>query len=70
MAKPTLRELFGKRVRELRKAAGFSQEGFALAVSIDRSHYGLLERGRVNATLDTIERIAKALKVPVRDLFE
>lgn len=59
----------GKRIRELRKAKGFSQEGFALAVGIDRTYMGGIERGERNIATINIIRIAKTLKVEVGELF-
>jgi transcriptional regulator with XRE-family HTH domain len=51
----------GKAVRDGRKAAGLSQEAFADAAGIDRSHIGRIERGERNVTLLNVIRIAKAL---------
>ncbi|WP_254778461.1 helix-turn-helix domain-containing protein [Aliiroseovarius crassostreae] len=62
-------EDFGKRLRELRKAQGYSQEGFALTVELDRTYIGGIERGERNPGLKTILRIAEALNVPPSDLF-
>ncbi|WP_217697060.1 helix-turn-helix domain-containing protein [Paenibacillus amylolyticus] len=36
---------------------------------IDRSYLGKIERGEVNVSLDTIERIAVSLKVDAFELF-
>lgn len=59
----------GKKIRELRKAKGFSQEGFAYEVGLDRTYMGSVERGERNiATLNLI-RIAKTLKIEVGELF-
>lgn len=60
---------FGKRLRELRKAQGYSQEGFALTVELDRTYIGGIERGERNPGLKTILRIADALGVPAAELF-
>ncbi|MCL7466237.1 helix-turn-helix transcriptional regulator [Phaeovulum sp. NW3] len=62
-------EDFGKRLRELRKAQGYSQEGFALTVELDRTYIGGIERGERNPGLKTILRIAEALGVPAAELF-
>lgn len=62
-------EDFGKRLRELRKAQGYSQEGFALTVELDRTYIGGIERGERNPGLKTILRIAEALEVPAAELF-
>ncbi|SDO07647.1 DNA-binding transcriptional regulator, XRE-family HTH domain [Lutimaribacter pacificus] len=63
-------EDFGKRLRELRKAQGYSQEGFALTVELDRTYIGGIERGERNPGLKTILRIAEALGVPAAELFK
>ena len=59
----------GKRIRELRKAKGFSQEKFAFEVGLDRTYMGGIERGERNIAALNIVRIAKALKVEVGELF-
>jgi transcriptional regulator with XRE-family HTH domain len=59
----------GKKIRELRKMKGFSQESFADEVNLDRTYVGGIERGERNiATLNLI-RIAIALDVEVGQLF-
>ncbi|KGM89671.1 putative transcriptional regulator [Roseovarius mucosus DSM 17069] len=62
-------EDFGKRLRELRKSQGYSQEGFALTVELDRTYIGGIERGERNPGLKTILRIAEALGIPVAEMF-
>jgi transcriptional regulator with XRE-family HTH domain len=63
------RASFGRRVRELRKAQGYSQERFAILSGLDRSYFGAVERGERNVSLDNIAAIARALNVPVKELF-
>ena len=58
---PALKRRFGKAVRRLRTAAGFSQEGFAAKAKVNRGYYGSIERGKINVSLDTIDKIAAAL---------
>lgn len=60
---------FGKKIRELRLAKGFSQESFADEVGLDRTYMGGIERGERNIAALNIIRIAKALKVEVGELF-
>lgn len=64
-----LRKLFGARVREQRKAQGFSQEGFAYHCGLDRSYMGGVERGERNVALLNIAKIAQALKISVSELM-
>jgi transcriptional regulator with XRE-family HTH domain len=59
----------GIRVRELRQAKGMSQEAFADACGLHRTHMSLLERGRINVTISTLCQIADTLKMPVYKLF-
>jgi transcriptional regulator with XRE-family HTH domain len=61
---------FGRRVAELRKKAGFSQESFAFQCNIDRTYIGTIERGEKSPTLNTIHKIAQALNMPLHQLFE
>jgi transcriptional regulator with XRE-family HTH domain len=63
-------ERFGKRVRKLRSEAGYSQEGFAAHVGLDRTYHGGVERGQRNIALRNVEKIAKGLKISVAELFE
>jgi XRE family transcriptional regulator, regulator of sulfur utilization len=59
----------GKRVAELRKSKGFSQEGFAHECGFHRSYMGALERGEKNITLSMVNKVAKALKISLSELF-
>ena len=60
---------FGKRVRELRTARGFSQEALALVCDLDRTYIGGIERGERNVSLVNIEKISVALGISIRELF-
>jgi len=60
---------FGKAVRRLRGERNFSQEGFAAAAGINRAYMGKIERGEVNISLESIEKIAAALALPVGKLM-
>ena len=59
---------FGKRVRELRKAQGFSQEAFADVCGLDRTYVGGIERGERNLALKNIEAIATSLNISISEL--
>ena len=69
MAIDDAKVLFGRRVRQLRKARGVSQEAFAHAAKIDRSYFGSIERGERNVSLDNICLIAAGLGVPPHELL-
>ena len=69
MADEDVKVLFGRRVRQLRKEKGVSQEAFAHEVKIDRSYFGSIERGERNVSLDNICLIARGLGVPPAELL-
>lgn len=64
------RKVFGARVRELRLAAGLSQEELAHRAEIDRSYVGQVERGDRNISLDNIYRLAEALDTAASRLLD
>jgi DNA-binding XRE family transcriptional regulator len=59
----------GSTIRKLREARGLTQEQLASAVGMMRSNISRIEAAKHRPTLETLERIAKALKVPVADLI-
>lgn len=61
--------LFGSRVREMRLAAGLSQMQLAHVADLDPTYVSAVEQGRRNIGLVNICQIARALEVPVRELF-
>ncbi len=64
-----MRGTFGQRVRELRKARGFSQEELAHRAGLHYTYIGGIERGERNPALINIGRIAAALGVSLAELF-
>lgn len=67
MDKQPLRDL-GERIRQRRKAMGWSQEELALVAEIDRSYVGGVERGQRNLTFTVLCRLCEALKCDVATL--
>ncbi len=63
------RKLFGRRVAELRKARGWSQEKLALESGLARSYLGGVERGQRNIALVNICRLADTLNVTPGELM-
>ncbi len=68
MARTSVQQKLGKKVRELRKEAGLSQEKLGELTELDRTYISGIERGIRNPSLKNIEKIAKALKVKVSDI--
>ena len=63
-----LLELFGNRVRELRKDKNLSQEQLSFKADLHRTYIGMIERAEKNITLVNIEKIAKALEISINEL--
>ena len=61
--------MLGAAVRVRRRTLGLSQEEFAEKVDCHRNFVGRIERGEQNPTVDTLVRIARALKCKVRDII-
>ncbi len=59
----------GRRVRGLREGKGFTQEEFARRCGISVSFASLLERGERSPSYETLMTVARALEVPVAELF-
>jgi transcriptional regulator with XRE-family HTH domain len=64
-----IRVLFGRRVRDLRKAQDLSQEELAHRAGVHYTYLGGIERGERNPALVNIARIAGALGISVAELF-
>lgn len=54
---------FGERVRKTRTRRNMSQEALADAAGLHRTHISLIERGLRSVRLETIKRLALALRV-------
>ena len=61
---------FGKKIREIRTERGLSQEAFADIANVHRTYIGMVERAEKNITLLNIQKLAKALKIDIKALFE
>jgi transcriptional regulator with XRE-family HTH domain len=59
----------GRRVRQLRIRAGMTQERLAERAEISVSFLSMIERGERSPHLETLERLALGLEVPVEELF-
>lgn len=65
-----IKNIIGQRIRNNRIHKGYSQEQLAELANCHPTYIGQLERGEKNATLESIQRIASALKIPLSQLFE
>ena len=61
---------FGLKIKELRKLKGISQERLANLAEIDRTYLPTIENGERNVSIVVIEKLANALGVKIKDLFD
>lgn len=65
-----LRKGFGQRIRELRKAKGFSQEAFADKCGLMRTYMSRIETGTANPSLDVAKVLAEGLGMSLSELLQ
>lgn len=60
----------GLTIRKIREeSTDFSQEKLALEVDLSENQIRRIEKGQTNPTIKTLLKIAKVLKVDIKDLF-
>ena len=64
-----IHQLVAKNIRKQREFLGISQEKIVLTAGLNRAYIGYIERGERKPSVDTLEKIAKALKVKLYQLF-
>jgi transcriptional regulator with XRE-family HTH domain len=62
--------IFAQNVRRIRAERRLSQEALAGLAELHRTYIGSIERAERNVSVDNMERIARALGVPLRVLVE
>lgn len=65
-----IQKQFGDKIRKIRKQNGISQEELASRAGLHRTYMSDIERGSRNVSIKNIEKIAKALGVPIKDLVD
>ena len=60
---------FGKRLAEIRREKGLTQEQLAELVDVHRTYIGFIEQGKRNPSIGNINKISKVLKVRLSELF-
>jgi transcriptional regulator with XRE-family HTH domain len=66
---PDIRIRFGRAIRRVREKQGISQEEAAERCELHRTYYSGVERGTRNLSLVNIEKIARGLRITLRNLF-
>ena len=63
------RRKFGRKVRDTRLARDLSQVDLALMIGTDRGQISRIEKGEINAGIDTYIKLAAAFDVPITELI-
>lgn len=64
------RKRVGVNIQRLRRAAELSQEELGARASVHQTYLSQVEGGKRNPSIDVLERIAKALKADISELFQ
>jgi len=59
----------GKKLKDARKKLGLKQSDVAEKADISINYYARIERNEENPTLETLERVLKALKLKSSDVL-
>jgi len=62
-------DAFTTNLARRRRALGLSQEAVAAAATMDQSQYSRIERGRVDPSIRTLTRVARALRTTPSELL-
>jgi transcriptional regulator with XRE-family HTH domain len=65
-----LAKRIGTLIRQLRQEAGMSQEEFADHCGLHRTYIGSVERGEKAITIETAQKIVKALGMSLSQFFQ
>ena len=63
-------QIIGERIRMYRTRKKLSQDTLGEMAGLHGKYIGQLERGEKNATLESVEKVARALDLPFEVLFE
>lgn len=69
MRNSSLAKQFGALIRHLRLEQEMSQEEFAHYCNLHRTYIGSIERGEKTVSIETANKIAKALGIPLSQIF-
>ena len=64
-----IRTKVGSKIKKVRETKGISQKDLAYDADLDRSYIASIEVGKRNVSIISLEKIAKALKIPLYELF-
>jgi transcriptional regulator with XRE-family HTH domain len=66
----TLAKKLGKRISQIRRQRGMTSERLAYENDLSKGYLSDIENGKRLPSLKTLERLARALHVKLKDLFD
>ncbi len=60
----------GKNVQKQRKLRGITQEELAAEIGVSSTYIGFIEQSKRQPAIDTLDKIARALKVKLSELLD
>ncbi len=63
------RQILAENIRQRRHSLHWSQEQLAEAAALHRTYIGAIERQERNVSIDNIDRIARAFRIPIATLL-
>jgi len=64
------KKMIGRRIKELRRSKGLSQENLAEKAETSPNYLSRMERGTENPTLDMLIKLSNALEVEMWEMFD
>ena len=63
-------KILGQRIKKYRISKGLSQEKLSELAGCHPTYIGQIERGEKNVSVESIEKLSRALNIPLSKLFE
>lgn len=64
-----IKQRIGARIREIRGSKNLTQEQLAWEADVDRTYMNHVENGRKNISIESLEKIIRALNITMADFF-
>lgn len=65
-----IHQKIAEKIRRIRKERNISQEELTFKAGLNRAYVGYIERGERKPTVDTLAKLAKALKVKLSEFID
>lgn len=70
MTNLNVNQKLGIKISFLRKNLKYSQEKLAELACLNKNTIGLIERGEISPSIETLDKIAKALNIELKELVD